>query len=250
MTGLVKAAFFSFTEVPAGHHREYNEWHALDHMPEQYRIEEIVGTHRWVLTPDLRPFVSTAHDDLARSQYFHFYLFTGSLERALPEFGALKVELESKGRFYFHRVGHFNAALRVVGMYGARRALVDARVMPFRPARGCIVEISAVPEGTDQGALDDVRRWYDQVHIPSLVDRPGVAGCWSFEPAAPPVVAGSVPPNITVRLYWLDDDPLVVAESLAAEGAGAASRPDVPVFRAVYRDNVPELAALLDGATY
>ena len=35
----VKVGFFSFTEVLDGRHREYNEWHLLDHMPEQFKLE-------------------------------------------------------------------------------------------------------------------------------------------------------------------------------------------------------------------
>ena len=39
----VKVGFFSFTEItdPA-EHRAYNEWHQLDHMPEQLPIPGIV----------------------------------------------------------------------------------------------------------------------------------------------------------------------------------------------------------------
>ena len=36
-TNKVKLGFFSFTEVTdPGQHRAYNEWHQLDHMPEQH----------------------------------------------------------------------------------------------------------------------------------------------------------------------------------------------------------------------
>ena len=36
----VKVGFFSFTEItdPAEHHA-YNEWHQLDHMPEQFPLD-------------------------------------------------------------------------------------------------------------------------------------------------------------------------------------------------------------------
>ena len=48
----VKVGFFSFTEItdPAAH-REYNEWHQLDHMPEQFpmrgtRVRAALGDRR------------------------------------------------------------------------------------------------------------------------------------------------------------------------------------------------------------
>ena len=48
----VVAGFFSFTEItdPA-EHRAYNEWHQLDHMPEQLPLDGIAYGQRWVSTP-------------------------------------------------------------------------------------------------------------------------------------------------------------------------------------------------------
>ena len=51
----VKVGFFSFTEItdPA-EHRSYNEWHQLDHMPEQYPLAGMAFGQRWVSTPACR----------------------------------------------------------------------------------------------------------------------------------------------------------------------------------------------------
>ena len=51
----VKVGFFSFTEItdPTEHH-SYNEWHMLDHMPEQYPLDGIAYGQRWVSTPACR----------------------------------------------------------------------------------------------------------------------------------------------------------------------------------------------------
>ena len=48
----VKVGFFSFTEItdPSAH-REYNEWHQLDHMPEQFPMAGMAHGTRWVSTP-------------------------------------------------------------------------------------------------------------------------------------------------------------------------------------------------------
>ena len=50
-----RLGFFSFTEItdPAEHH-SYNEWHQLDHMPEQYPLDGIAYGQRWVSTPACR----------------------------------------------------------------------------------------------------------------------------------------------------------------------------------------------------
>ena len=48
----VKVGFFSFTEITdPREHRAYNEWHQLDHMPEQLPIRGIAWGQRWVATP-------------------------------------------------------------------------------------------------------------------------------------------------------------------------------------------------------
>ena len=48
----VKAGFFSFTEVTdPKEHRAYNEWHQLDHLPEQFPLRGIAFGQRWVSTP-------------------------------------------------------------------------------------------------------------------------------------------------------------------------------------------------------
>ena len=52
-TPKVVAGFFSFTEVEAGAHRSYNEWHLFDHLPEQFVLPGIAGGWRWVRTPAL-----------------------------------------------------------------------------------------------------------------------------------------------------------------------------------------------------
>ena len=54
MSRDVRAAFVSFTEVPADQHVAFNEWHFYDHMPEQFRIDGLVWAQRWVATPTWR----------------------------------------------------------------------------------------------------------------------------------------------------------------------------------------------------
>ncbi len=41
MPDRVEAGFFSFTEVPDGVQAAYDEWHRLDHLPEQHAIPAV-----------------------------------------------------------------------------------------------------------------------------------------------------------------------------------------------------------------
>ena len=71
--------FFSFTEItdPA-EHRAYNEWHQLDHLPEQFPLRGIVYGQRWVSTPACRDAraVSDASLDPIPVSYTHLTLPT------------------------------------------------------------------------------------------------------------------------------------------------------------------------------
>src|SRR3954469_12713298 len=82
----VKVGFFSFSEVLDGRHREYNEWHLFDHLPENLKLEGLAWGQRWVATPELIDRRLFARGDLAASQYVTLYLFTEPVEQALDSF--------------------------------------------------------------------------------------------------------------------------------------------------------------------
>ena len=98
----VKVGFFSFTEItdPAAH-REYNEWHQLDHMPEQFpmrgaRVRAALGVDAGV------PGGARCRWRAARrpSHYMTLYLFTDPVDETLQEFMDLGQQLRALGRFY------------------------------------------------------------------------------------------------------------------------------------------------------
>ncbi len=199
----VKAGFFSFTEVLDHRHREYNEWHLFDHLPENLKLDGLQWGQRWVATPSLLDRRLFVDDSLRATQYVTLYLLTDPLPRVLDDFYALGRTLHEQGRFFDARRSHLSGPFAVVKTYAASRVPVDADAIPYRPNRGLFVTVQDVAEGAAEGALDEARRWYDEVHIPELLDLRGVAGCWSFE--AMPTKRN--PQVRTIRAYWLDDDP-------------------------------------------
>jgi hypothetical protein len=208
----VKAGFFSFTEVLDGRHREYNEWHLLDHMPENFKLEGLQWGQRWVATPELIERRFFAKGELAASQYLTLYIITDPLNQALDEFQALGRTLDSLGRFFKLRRSHLSGPFKFVKAYAAPRVLVDADVIPYRPNRGLFVTVEDHAEDATHAALDEARQWYDRVHIPDLLSVRGVAGCWWFE-----AMGDANPPGRTVRAYWLDDDPVAFHDDLEAK---------------------------------
>lgn len=230
--------FLSFTEVPEGRRRAYDEWHALDHMPEQHLIEGVAGSSRFVVPSDLSSTVAATDEGLARAQHFHYYLLSGDLDPVLRDLGLVKRRLDGLGRWFFQRHGHLNAPFAVVKRYAAPRVLVDPAVVPFRPATGCVVQLAVPAPDVDEEVLFQLRRWYDQVHIPAVLERPGVAGCWTLQ-IVPDRAPSPDRQQLTARIYWLDGDPAVVAASTALPDDEPSLAAEVPVFSAAYRLATP-----------
>jgi hypothetical protein len=210
----IKVGFFSFVEVtdPSAHH-SYNEWHQLDHLPEQYPIPGIAYGQRWVATPACQAARAMVCESLVPVQYVALYLMTEPVPETLREFEEVGFRLGEQGRFHHQRRSHLFGAWHLLETAVAPRVLISAEAVPFRPCRGIYV---IVEEPT--GPLDDWTRSMHTDNVPALIDVPGVVGVWSF--AASPLyvnehwkTAGS-----RVTVCWLDDDPVTVA---------AAARPVV-----------------------
>jgi len=85
--------------------------------------------------------------------------------------------------------------------------VLDADAVPYRPNRGVFVTAQDQAAGASDAALDEARQWYDEVHIPDLLNLRGVAGCWWFEDSD----------GRTIRVYWLDEDPTLFVDDLEAK---------------------------------
>jgi hypothetical protein len=191
----VVAGFFSFTEVEAGEHQSYNEWHLFDHQPEQYTLPGIAWGQRWVLPPALGSFAA-ASEPLDRTHYVTLYLLAEPLEQTLADFMALGRRLAAVDRFHLHRTSHLAGPLPVAGTHAAPHALVAPEAIPFRPGTGLHVRV--VPDDAEGGRPE------------ALVDVPGVAGVWTFGgPSATGPLAG-----LRVVCCWLDGDPATAAAAI------------------------------------
>src|SRR6185369_13903814 len=109
----VRLGFFSFTEITdPGEHHAYNEWHQLDHMPEQFPLDGIAFGQRWVSTPACRAARGVSGALLDPIHYVTLYLMTEPVERTLREFYALGGDLRAAGRFHRARRAHLSGPFR------------------------------------------------------------------------------------------------------------------------------------------
>jgi hypothetical protein len=191
MSPKVVAGFFSFTEItdPNEHH-SYNEWHMLDHMPEQYPLPGIVYGQRWVSTPACRADRAVSGAMLDPIHYVTLYLMQDPLDETLRDFYRLGRELHDANRFHLHRQARLSGAFPLEHACASQRVLISAAAVPYRPNRGVYVVVQAL----DAAAID----------LDAWCASPGVAGVWSFADG-----------ERRVTVAWLDDDPRSVAPALA-----------------------------------
>lgn len=201
----VVAGFFSFTEVEAGAHRSYNEWHLYDHLPEQFVLPGIAGGWRWVRPPELAA-RSSATPPLDRTHYVTLYLLAEPLMPALTDFQEHGMALARAGRFHQQRTSHLAGPLLVEARCAAPRVVVAPAAVPFRPGTGVHVRVLRADLALDEACPA------------SLLAVPGVAGVWSFAgvPPAAPGPYGDTLAGHRVVVAWLDGDPAEVDAALTA----------------------------------
>jgi hypothetical protein len=209
-------AFFSCTEIPnPADHRAYNEWHQLDHRPENLALPGVVGGERWVRTPACAA-VGIADAELAALHYLNMYWFAPPAERAVQLWQELAERSFQWGRradVHLSRrlwMGHVRALAGTV----SPNVLLSADALAFRPNRGIVLCITRVAEPRT-AAAEGRYGWWQQEYVPAQVGRDGVVGAWTFASesnfATHADLADAAPPSSTrIALFYVDDDPIEV----------------------------------------
>lgn len=223
--------FFSFVALadPA-RKREYNEWHQLDHLPENLRLPGVAHGDRWARTGD-----GTASPELAGVDYLAMYWFRPPYEQSVAEWRKLGEDSFQWGRgplipgVQRPLLGFFTPVLG----YVAPRVRLSADALPFRPNRGLHVTVTelAEPHGGEAHAQF---AWQDRTRIPELLACPGVAGAWTFSflgrqrHSTLNIGSGEdrAPGSLRVRLLYLDEDPVEASREIAEREKEPAPHPE------------------------
>jgi hypothetical protein len=180
---------------PEGRDAEYLEWHSLDHRPEQYRVAGLRHSLRLVSTPQCRAqrAVSEARYDATDHVMIYFWRSADSL----AGFGTLSNALTGDRRGV-SLPGVTFGTFGLVGKVATPRVAVGSDVLPWRPALGAYLLIEE-GEPAAPGTVTDVD---------------GVAGAWwhgGVRTATLPTIDSR---GLALTLFFLDDDPVDVAERL------------------------------------
>lgn len=209
----VVAAFFSFVEITdPNEHVSYNEWHMLDHVPENLALPGVCHGQRWVSTPACRAERHAVIPELENVHYIQQYLFTNPIEKTVEEFRDLGAQTSAMGarRFHQHRASRLMGVHSWVKAYAAPEALVHEDAVPYRPNLGAFVHVSEV---TDRAQFDQLAAWYDEFFIPSVVELDGVAGAWWFTSRGAPLSAADSNERIIV-VFYLDAKPVEISRTI------------------------------------
>ena len=173
--------YFSLSEItnPAKH-RDHNEWHQLDHQPENLLLPGVALGSRWVRSPDCAAASTGTADDYKKSHYGIMYWFREPMTETLDDFFALSERSFQWGRS--PQVGWTRRPMRgffaPVKGYVAPRVRVSVEALPYRPVKAVLITLSNL-RGSEADKTDTLR-WYDEVRIPELLQCKGVAGAWTF----------------------------------------------------------------------
>jgi hypothetical protein len=197
--------FFSFTALPGPeHHRAYNEWHQLDHMPEQMPLPGLLFGQRWVATPACRRARAAADPELGTADYLTLYLMGEPIGATLEGFWRLARQLAAAGRFFPHRQAVLSGPFAVCSAMVAPRVAVSAAALPYRPHHGVYVVVES----------DEAHRGTPPGDPAEILNAEGVAGVWSF--ASTPTLSATRwhPEASELSVCFLDRPVLEVAAAL------------------------------------
>lgn len=220
---LAKKVFFSFLELTdAGRHREFNEYHQLDHRPANLALPGVVWGDRWVRTPVCRAASSGASERLGSIHYVAMYWFADPVSASVAEWEQL-----GERAFQWGRRPETDWARRQVGYFVPLKGYVNPRVrvsedvLPFRPVRGVHVIVSEAVE-PHASVTERLWSWYDRVRIPALLTCDGVAGAWTFYSEWSTLGDGSPDQKgrFRVTLVYLDQAPDVWLADRRRRSAG------------------------------
>jgi hypothetical protein len=224
----VAFAVFSMSSRAAdGDDDGYLEWHMLDHLPEQYRIDGLRLGQRWFSTPGCRAARAASEPPYDAVDHVVGYLFGGPVDAALEIFFDLGATLGRAGRMPVAlprvQVGGWQAVDRTV----APRVLTGADVVPWRPQRGVYLII--------ESSSGDAGRGLD-----SLVDVAGVAGVWRYRDGHRHHPRFDATEGLELTVCYLDGEPTDVARRLAGPLAQRWTDPAVtPLLAAPFEVVTP-----------
>lgn len=173
--------FFSFVQLgDPSEHRNYNEWHQLDHRPENLALPGISWGDRWARDAECKQLSHTS-ERFADVDYTAMYWFNSPTRDGVDDFDRLGEQTFQAGRdpLFPAITRPLRAFFRPVKGYASPQALVSPDVLPYRPNRGIHITVTEY-DNPHSLAVHEQHTWEDRSRIPDVLRVDGVAGAWTF----------------------------------------------------------------------
>ena len=180
---------------PDGRDAEYLRWHTLDHRPEQHRLTGVRASLRLVSTPECRAARACSDERFDAIDHVMTYFFTD--QTGLASFLELSSALGRAGRKLPLLPPVQRGVYAIEHKRAAPRIKIGADVLPWWPAQGAYLLL-------ESGSAEPA----------DLVDVDGVGGVWSVASQDVDARLASAPAGQSLTYFFLDDDPVAVADRL------------------------------------
>jgi hypothetical protein len=200
---------------PEGRDAEYLRWHTLDHRPEQHRLAGVRASMRLVSTPECRAARASSNERFDDIDHVMTYFFTD--QSGLTPFNELSTALGGADRKLPLLPPVQRGVYTVSSKVAAPLIKTGADVLPWWPIRGVYLMLEA-----------------DGSAPVELLDIDGVGGIWSAASQSVDKSLASARAGQTISYFFLDQDPVVVANELLS-----ALKPRDPLFAAPFYPVIP-----------
>ena len=209
-------------------HRAVNQWHQLDHRPENLALDGVAWGERWVLPPAAAD-QAVAGSEFADFHYANLYWLDEPHRESIETWAEFAEQSFREGRRpdvpLVDRA--YMDFFRLVGTAASPGIRMNPRSLVFRPGTGVLMTATSYPDDLDRTALHAAYGWELEVLLPALARVPGVATAWCLQSdtsLAPPAWAAREAANGTdagriVRLILASteiDPPATVLERVRA----------------------------------
>ncbi len=190
---------------------EFNRWYDLDHLPENVALPGVLGSRRYVATPELKALRGPGELEQlggGKGTFCTTYLFgSEDLAAVQADMHALAVRLAKEGRMFKRARSAFYAIHRLTKVYVRQDLRTAPEAAPFLGHTGLYLSMGVAASPAHRAQVDE---WYDQVHVPDILDVPGFLACLRLVPVNPEH-AGRF-----LHLFLLGEEPAKAVEALRA----------------------------------
>ena len=197
--GEIRGAFVGLIQVRDPQRASaYDDWHATDHLAENWALPEVVFASRWRASPAQLAGRRVAEPALAGPQFLISYFFREPLDDAIEAFVALGNRLVAAGRGFAERDVVFGRYFELESARLADGVELSPDALPYRRHRGVVLQLWEVGDSPDP---------------PAWLDAQGVLGCLRFAARPGPVHDACGIERARVELYFVDRSPGEILDS-------------------------------------